>query len=503
MTNRVLILPVGAAVPLLAAGMVLPLPGLSRAFLAAAAVLLLWTAGLFYGARSRRRVLSLRVVLRPQHWMQAIAQTAILLYWGRYVHFVYAYLPMVVAQLAFAYGVEALVNWSRRDEHVLGFGPFPIVLSINLFLWFKPEWFFLQFGMILLGYLVKEFVRWQRDGRSAHVFNPSSFPLAAASLLLIAAGASDITFGEAIASSQFYPPSIYLVIFLAALPGQLLFGVATMTIAAVVTLYATSSVYFALSGTYLFYDTHIPIAIFLGMHLILTDPSTSPRSLPGRIAFGALYGAGVAIVYSALDARHIPSFYDKLLPIPFLNLMVRGFDRLAAAGRLSWLDPSRLGLRPPATRLRLAPTAIWAVVFLGLSAIHGIGDNPRGQSLPFWIQSCQAGHRRACDYTSQMTYNYCTDGSGWACNEWAIQQAAAGRPAPQIFQRGCQLGFAPACQNADRQSNDAATLSRGPPQLTDLPIVLRGTKQPLKTRQPAELYARACRQGWPGACGRG
>ena len=30
-----------------------------------------------------------------------------------------------------------LLGWSRRDTYTLGFGPFPIVLSTNLFLWFK------------------------------------------------------------------------------------------------------------------------------------------------------------------------------------------------------------------------------------------------------------------------------------------------------------------------------------------------------------------------------
>lgn len=501
MRNRVLWLPGGSGLALLGMGLILPLRGLSRAFLAAGAVLLLWAVALHLRSLRRGRPLALEIVVRPQHWVQACAQTVILLYWGRYVHFVYAYIPMIVAQLIFAYGVEALVSWTRRDRYVLGFGPFPIVLSLNLFLWFKPDWFVFQFAMILFGYLAKEFIRWQRDGRSVHIFNPSSFPLAIASLVLIAAGASNATFGEAIASSQFYPPYIYLVIFLVALPGQLLFGVATMTVTAVVTLYAISSAYFGLHGTYLFYDTHIPIAIFLGMHLILTDPSTSPRSLPGRVAFGALYAVGVAVVYAALDAHQIPSFYDKLLPIPFLNIAVRQIDRLAAAGRLAWLDPSRIRLRVPTMRLGVVPTALWAAVFVGLSALHGIGDNPPGQALPFWQEACQAGHRRACRYEAQMTLNYCNEGSGWACNERGIELARVGRPATPSFQRACRLGFAPGCTNAQHPAPAVAAFARGDPLPADLPIVLRGTKPPLRGWSRTALSARACAQGWPDACG--
>jgi hypothetical protein len=42
--------------------------------------------------------------------------------------------------------------------------PFPIIFSITLFFWFKDEWFYLQFGLVALGLLAKEFLRWTRDG---------------------------------------------------------------------------------------------------------------------------------------------------------------------------------------------------------------------------------------------------------------------------------------------------------------------------------------------------
>ncbi len=57
-------------------------------------------------------------------------------------------------------------------------GPFPVIFSINLFLWFKPDWFYFQFLMVALGFAAKELIRWDKDGRRAHIFNPSSFPLA-------------------------------------------------------------------------------------------------------------------------------------------------------------------------------------------------------------------------------------------------------------------------------------------------------------------------------------
>ena len=74
------------------------------------------------------------------------------------------------------------------------------------------------------------------------------------------------------------------------MPGQYLFGVAPMTLAAVTTTFAFSAIYHSVTGSYFFVDSHIPIAVFLGMTLLFTDPATSPRTLVGRILYGVLYG---------------------------------------------------------------------------------------------------------------------------------------------------------------------------------------------------------------------
>ena len=62
------------------------------------------------------------------------------------------------------------------------------------------------------------------------------------------------------------------------LPGQFLFGVTTITLPAVVTLYAWGWAYYALTGVYFQFQAYILIAVFLAMHLLITDPSTSPRT---------------------------------------------------------------------------------------------------------------------------------------------------------------------------------------------------------------------------------
>ena len=143
-----------------------------------------------------------------------------------------------------------LLCWSRRDTYTFGFGPFPVILSINLFLWFADDWFYLQFLLVALGFAAKELIRWNKGGRRVHIFNPSSFPLAVFSLGLILTGTSDLTWGQDIATAQFFPPHVYLVLFLVGLPGQYLFGVASMTMSAVVSTYLFGLLYFAATGVY-------------------------------------------------------------------------------------------------------------------------------------------------------------------------------------------------------------------------------------------------------------
>jgi len=475
-------------------------PVLVRTFLGAGAVLLAWTALLYFKTQRSGRTLTLAFEPRRQHWVQACAQTTVLLYWGWHARIVYTFLPFIVAQLIFAYAFDALLTWSRRDKYAIGFGAFPIILSINLFLWFRLDWFYWQFAMIAGGYLAKELIRWNRDGKSAHIFNPSSFPLAVASLALLLSGKSNITYGYIIANTQFDTHFMYLVIFLVALPGQILFGVARMTLAAVVTLFSISMVYFAATGTYLFYDTYIPVPVFLGMHLLFTDPSTSPRTELGRILFGVLYGALTAVFFVFLSSSGLPTFYDKLLPVPLMNLMVRRIDRLTSDGALARLDPARLGAALGVRQRNVMFTSFWAVIFIALYATRGVGDTHPGQYLPFWQNACQLGSERACNYETNLMLVYCNTNSGWACNEVGIKRLELRQSAAAEFKRGCDLGFAPACTNLNRPPNASDPPARARPPLAELPNVLRGTKPPLRERDPARLYAIACEQGWAGMC---
>ena len=476
------------------------IPALVRTLIGAAIALSAWNAVLVASARHAGRTLALEVVLRKQHYLQACAQGSVLLYWGWYWREVYDSAHLILAQLLFAYAFDMLLGWSRRGIYTLGFGPIPVVFSINLFLWFRPDWFYFQFLLVALGFAAKDLIRWDKDGRGVHIFNPSSFPLAVVGLALILTGTSDLTWGREIASTQFYPPHMYLVLFLIGLPGQFFFGVTTMTMAAVVTTYAFGLAYNAATGIYFFYDSYIPIAVFLGMHLLFTDPSTSPRTELGRLIFGVLYGASTIVLYQLLGTMGLPTYFDKLLQVPVLNLSIRWIDRLARSPALDVFDPPWIGRSLAPYRRHLAYMAIWAVVFGGMSAAQGVGDDHPGQWLPFWQQACRDERPYACRYLEDTLHGFCNRGSGWACNELGIlvahhrvrDVAAAAEP----IERGCTLGFQPACLNGEVLTKGEDPRS-APPTLDDYPIILRGSKGPVAERTPAEVRALACRQGRP------
>src|SRR5262249_18244082 len=157
----------------------------------------------------------------------------------------------------------------------------------------------------------------------------------------------------------------------------------TMTMSAVVTTYAFSVLYFKLTGTYYFIDTNIPIAVFLGMHLLFTDPSTSPRTELGRVVFGVLYGLSVVVLYRVLSLAGAPTYFDKLMAVPILNLLIKAIDAVA---QLPWLKRIDLARLAPGLRGRprhAAFIAVWALAFIAMTSTNGLGDTHPGHRLQF------------------------------------------------------------------------------------------------------------------------
>jgi hypothetical protein len=503
--GKALLLPGAFIAALLALGLALrSQPVVSQSMVGAAAALLLWAVALFATAQRSGRTLQVEVKLFKHHWVQVCTQVVIYTYWAWFIPEIREYGALVLAQLLFAYAFHMLLTWSRRDHYGLGFGPVPICLSFNLFILFKPDWFYWQFGIVALAFLAKEMIRWQKDGRSAHIFNPSSFGLVVFSAALILTGTTDRTLGVEIASALAQLPHVHWVLFLVSIPVQLLFGVTTMTLAAGLTTYLFGVMWFGATGTYYFLDAYIPVAVFVGMLLLITDPATAPRSESGRIVFGVLYGLGIIAAFALLRMADLPAFYDKLLPVPILNLMVRVIDRAAGNGAFRVVDFSRFGPTLSSAQRRATIVGIWAVAFTSLALVKGVGDEHPGQWLPFWQETCEAGSDRACDHLATLEQNLCLADSAWACNELGVLLAKLDYPESEIggaLDRSCSLGFSTACSNLGQLTSGSTAFATSRPLAPDLPLILRGNKRPIAERDPGVLYALACERGFAGTCG--
>jgi len=472
-------------------------------FWGAGSALLVWAFVLYSRAiSSGKRKGFLLTKPKPQHYIQAMVHLSVYTYWGWAWPPVQDHALLLVGQLLFAYAFDMLMAWSRRDTYLLGFGPFPIIFSTNLFLWFRDDWFYLQFVMIAVGFMGKEFVRWNRDGRRTHIFNPSAFTLGLFSLVLISTGTTDITWGAQIASTLSLAPGIYTYLFTAGLVVMYFFSITLVAASAAMVLFGLSALYFSIAGVPYFLDSEIPTAVFLGLHLLVTDPSTTPRTPTGKLVFGVLYGLGVFALYTILDIFGSPTFYDKLLCVPLLNLSVQWIDRAVLPLRNNQLL-ERLGLGvTPSRRTNLAHMAVWIMFFAAMSMMGKTDSRHVGDSLPFWAQACEEGRAHACDRMLLLESTYCTDNSGWACNEIGAQYysgkyvTADPDRALSFFSRACELRFQAGCLNF----LDPSTISLTDPRPFDLRLLLREGGQNLLEMSEPELFARACEHGWEYAC---
>jgi len=381
----------------------------------------------------RRRPMRVEFVAPiKQHYIQACMQGTVYGYWGWHWPAIYQQIPLIVAQLLFVFAFEALFAWTRGRTWRLTSGPLPIVLSTNLFIWFNDAWFPWQFAMITVALLGKEFLKWQKEGRRTHIFNPSGFGLLVASVALIVTGTTDqATLARSLATTIDGPPHIYLVLFCVGLVVQHFFSVTLMTMSAAIVIVVTNHLYTAVTGSHVFAASNLPAAGFLGLHLLMTDPSTSPRTNLGRLLFGAGYGLGYSFMYEALSQLGNLELFAKLFPVPMLNLCVRWLDRLARTGWTGRLNQRWEQALAPA-RMNHVHMAIWAAVCIPLMATGYLGAQRIDDLIPQWKRAWAAGlpfaeHKFKVVLNCKIEADLMT--SGDAANEYALLEMQSPDPA--------------------------------------------------------------------------
>jgi hypothetical protein len=432
-------------------------PHLTDSILVSAAALVAGIVVLRSRVARSGRTLTYQFVPRQVHWVQMIMHSSVYAYWGWYWREVYHEIPLILAQVAFLYVLDMLVCWFRSDNWILGFGPIPIIFSMNLFLWFRDDWFYLQFVMVAIIVFGKEFVRWKRDGHSTHIFNPSAFALFLTSIVLIATHNTPISWGPQISQTFTNPPNIYIEIFVLGLIVQGLFSVTLVTLSAAASLFLINAVYTGATGMYAFIDFNIHPAVFLGLHLLVTDPATSPRRNFGKALFGAGYGVGVFVLYLWLESIGAPEFYDKLLCVPALNLTVRVLDRVSIA-LSAWWNRKWGNIRAVHALASWTPRqanfgfmGIWVALFGYMIFTGYLGGKHPGSDVAFWERACGAGRARACRVEARTLDVECQQNTSRGCFTLGTMLAegkgitrdpvGAGRS----LMRACDLGLDTAC----------------------------------------------------------
>ena len=196
----------------------------------------------------------------------------------------------------------------------------------------------------------------------------------------------------------------------------------------------------------------------------------------------------------------MPTFYDKLLQVPVLNLSIKLIDR---AARSNAAASARSRSARPMAGAAAAPSGIH--VGLG-DRVCGDERGARRRRRPSRASGCRSGSRPArserpyaCPYLARRAGELLRSRIGLGVQRARHPPGPARAPIVPArwnrWQRGCELGFSPACVNAGNvtTAGDAGERAADAGRLPDHPAGEQRTDH-RAVRQPA-LYALACRAG--------
>jgi TPR repeat protein len=455
-----------------------------------------------------RRPGAFRVSFAPRrpHYMQALTQLGVFIWWGTYWEPVAGFAGLIAVQILFAYQVDLLLTWWRGRSFCGGFGQLPIIGSINLFLWFKDDHFHWQLALVALCYVGKELVSWERGGRRRHIFNPSSFGLAVASALLLLSASTELTWAREIAVTQEDTPHMWKALFAVGLIVQLQFPVVLVTMSAAITTWVLGLAFTQVTGVYVFATTDIPAAVLLGMLLLITDPATSPSGRTAQVLFGATYGAMVVVLFLLLESWGGSfGYFDKLLPVPILNLLVRRFDDWGARLRASLSGFGQWSQR------NLIHVGAWGLLFAVLLLTEAVGAAHPGRDITFWLQACEQQRFLGCKTYFDLLANSCRTGEMRACHNLGVE--LGGLDAIKVFRRACDGGLPESCAELAKLRQKAAATAGSDHPLAEAcnsgdmnacynfaDALAHGRGVASDPMRAAKLYQLACNAGLTQAC---
>jgi hypothetical protein len=264
------------------------------------------------------------------HVLPAILQIILFSYWALYWPPVIEHMPLIGIQLLLAYAIDILLAWTLRRPYSPNFGPLPVVLSANLFVWFPDDFAYYAVAIaVALG--SKALLR--SGGR--HIFNPSVFGLSVIGVLTIALPR---VFRYADVSHDFdRPPHMALLILLLALIPQIRLRTAPLSVGAALAMIGMMLIVLSITGYHGAPSPWWP-AWLLTITLLAGDPATIPTGSAARLLFGLFLGVAFYTVSRALLFTVETDTFSKIIPIPVANYLVPFFER--EGQKLSTLWPA-------------------------------------------------------------------------------------------------------------------------------------------------------------------
>ena len=100
------------------------------------------------------------------------------------------------------------------------------------------------------------------------------------------------------------------------------------------------------------------------------------------------------ILFEVLDAFGAPTFYDKLLSVPLLNISIQILDRIAR--KINFNKVFKVFRDLSVYKLNLIHMLIWIVIFVGWYSSGRVGVDHPGRQSDFWETACDQELRNGC-----------------------------------------------------------------------------------------------------------
>ena len=234
------------------------------------------------------------------------------------------------------------------------------------------------------------------------------------------------------------------------------------------------------------------------MHLLFTDPSTSPRTELGRLIFGVLYGFSSMALYR-LGWLGRAGLLRQAAPGAAPESLGQVLDRWRVRAAFRARSGAARPIADAAATPRRVPDALGRR-FRGDERDRRVGDRHPGQWPLFWERACGEGRTRACGYLADLERIFARpdrDGPATRPACGARPPTGCGRGVDRAGGGRVRAGLSARIRRGVRERR--SDRSRAEERATDP----RGLSDPAAGQQGtdcgphAELYRTACAQGWP------